>query len=83
MATFYITFGSRYHSEVHPKLGARPELPDGWLTVEAETENEARTIVFDSIGPAWAFLYDKAPSRRLFRAGHLGSLQQALAHHRG
>lgn len=84
MATFYITFGQRYRRETHPQLGARPELPDGWLTVEADGYGQARYQVHRLIDGHYSDLLHEAkfdPS--FYPAGHLGTLQQALAHHRG
>lgn len=85
MATFYLTFGQKYRREVHPQLGARPELPDGWLTVEAETEADAQTIVVMTLDWNWSDLRQAHDTDMLFffPAGNLGTLQQALAHHHG
>lgn len=82
MVTCYLTFGQRYRTEPHPQLGARPELPDGWLTIEAEDVMEAARIAHMALGTAWASVSEQCQPE-FYPAGHLGTLQQALAHHRG
>ena len=58
MKNFYVTFGSKYRSVGHPK--ARYIHPDGYVTVIAENEEEARKIVMLEFGNHWASMYDDA-----------------------
>lgn len=46
----------QYAREEHPSLLVAH--PDGWLTVYAEDELDARRIVCTHIGGAWAFIYE-------------------------
>jgi hypothetical protein len=70
MTNFYVTFGQQYAREPHPTCpGAHP---DGWLQVEAGTEDAARQLVTDVIGRHWAFIYDERPSLALFSRGCIG-----------
>lgn len=52
---FYLTFGVKYRNEVHPYwVGADP---DGWVLIEAETEDAARALAVQYLDKYWAFLY--------------------------
>lgn len=54
---FRFTFGVQYSHEPHPYwAGAHP---DGWLTVLAADEDEARAMVRPYIGNVYAFSYPK------------------------
>lgn len=58
LQNFYVTFGMMYRYEKHPHWsGAHP---DGWLWVQAEDEEQARALVAQYIGNAYAFMYDAA-----------------------
>ena len=64
MSEFRVTFGQRFRHEHHPafiagQLDFEPD-PDGWLTIVAEYESEARATAVALLGQAWAFLY-RAP----------------------
>lgn len=55
MARFYVTFGTRYAREDHPKV---PSLhPDGVLEIEAKNEVEARAIAFAHLDRFWSVCY--------------------------
>ena len=80
MTVFYLTFGDKYAREPHPVLGARPDLPNGWLTVTAPTMGEARAKVADLIGDAWCDVYDPDDMRTdYYPAGNLGPIEDAVA----
>lgn len=55
MAEFRVTFGDIYRNNKHPKVGWAH--PDGYVTVEAKDEDEARLKIFALLGPHWAFLW--------------------------
>lgn len=79
MKTFYITFGVKYLYEPHRTLGLNPALPDGWATIEAEDEYEARVALRDLIDNEYAFLYDEQPSQaKYFKLGHLGDIREMV-----
>ena len=52
---FRVTFGRRYLTEEHPTF---PEAhPDGWFSILAANEDQARQRAFGWFGQAWAFIY--------------------------
>ena len=55
MSEFRVTFGVRYRHEPHPVLPKAD--PDGYITVVADSEPQARSYLFEHIGRAWAFIY--------------------------
>lgn len=57
MNTYYATLGVQYKHEPHPVLTASQANPDGWLEVQAQTEERAREIIHAVLGSAYAFLY--------------------------
>lgn len=75
MNRFTITFGVRYHQELHP---VSPLLinPNGYVTVLADTEEEAREIVCSNFGMAWAFLYEenRGVNAEYYPLGNLATL---------
>lgn len=53
---WFVTFGQRYRIEEHPFLpGAHP---DGWVTIIADTMDEARQKAFEALGQHWSMIYD-------------------------
>ena len=78
---WYVTFGSKYRYEEHPTLGHRPDLPDGYLTVEADSRAEATRQVVDLIDIYYCSLYPMGPDdgRRHYPLGDLGPLADAVA----
>jgi hypothetical protein len=67
MSEFYFTFGQRYATELHPQGGH----PDGWFTVEAETEDAARIKMQERCGKKWATSYSEKPDLKTFPRGEL------------
>lgn len=55
MAEYRLTFGHRFAREPHPTFPAAH--PDGWVTIIADTWEQARRFAFDHFGQSWAFLY--------------------------
>ena len=72
MVDTFITFGQKYSYEPHPTF---PKAhPDGWLRVTADSYEVARQIVFQVLGPAFAFDYTEEyflNSRHLYPRGEL------------
>lgn len=55
MGLYYVTFGTRYAHEEHPKV---PSIhPDGVLEIEAKTFAEARAIAFAHLDRFWSVAY--------------------------
>ena len=52
---YRFTFGQKYRREEHPTFPAAH--PDGYVTVIATDESQARNAVVGLIGTAWAFCY--------------------------
>lgn len=52
---FYVTFGQRYRHEAHELFPVAH--PDGYLVLEAETEDLAREGAFKLCKAHWAFMY--------------------------
>lgn len=50
---FNVTFGMRYRREDHD----RGWHPDGWVTIVADSYEEARVIAWEECAP-WGFIYD-------------------------
>lgn len=55
MAEWFVTFGQRYRTETHPVFA--DAHPDGWVTIVADSEEQARRVAFGLLGRQWAFLY--------------------------
>lgn len=55
MAEYAVTFGQQYRNDPHPRV--KYAHPDGWLTIKASDEVEAREKAFAHLGINWAFLY--------------------------
>lgn len=51
---FFVTFGTQYRREPHPKVNYAD--PDGFLVIEAANEGEARQKAFAELGPYWSML---------------------------
>ena len=79
MSTWIVTFGQKYRREPHSVIGMDSRLPDGWLTVEADTRGAAVREVQSLIGAAYAFLYEADEiDAGFFPLGNLGALQDAV-----
>jgi hypothetical protein len=81
LTEFRVTFGQRYRREYHPsfiagRIDFEPD-PDGWVTVLAPHENDARQLIWDRLHNGWAFLYlmptmdENASAWELYPAGEL------------
>jgi hypothetical protein len=73
---YYVTLGLQYKHEPHPVLPRERSNPGGFLIVRADSEREAREMVQNVIGLAYANLYTEAD----FQRGHhpLGCLGEIL-----
>lgn len=52
---FYLTVPTRFSRDEHPQ-GLHP---DGWVRINADTEEEARQKAFQNFKDKWAFIYDE------------------------
>lgn len=76
MKTFYVTFGQKYRHEPHPVL---PEAhPDGYLAIEADTEEQARAKAFELTGGKFAFMYQTEPERAFYPLGEIDRVTAVL-----
>lgn len=55
---FAVTFGQQYPREPHPRLPVAHR--DGWLTINADNEGQAREMAYEALGTAWSFIYTEA-----------------------
>lgn len=71
MSEFYVTFGSQYSYQPHPRFAIAH--PDGWLTIVARGEEEARALAFDQLGERYSFIYgeDDKPTLGMYPRGEL------------
>lgn len=71
MPKFAVTFGTKYNHEAHPTLGL--VCPDGYITILADSYEEARETVNGILGDAFAFMYDEEhwPEERFVPMGEL------------
>jgi hypothetical protein len=53
LKTFFLTVGQKYRRETHPS-GLHP---DGWVEIEARTQDEAHEIAVKTFGERWSSLY--------------------------
>lgn len=79
MSTYYLTFGQKHYREPHPVLGLDPRLPDGYMSIEAAHQVEARLWLFEHLGNVYAFLYDEQPLKMFAPRGCLGDVKAAVA----
>jgi len=75
MPKYYVTFGLRYAAETHPHV---PGInPDSYVEVEAISELDARTDVFNIFGDKWAFIYsEKNFNKDSFPNGKFATLDE-------
>lgn len=59
VANWYLTFGVQYAREPHP-FGPKGGNPNGFVTVKAQSEAEARDQVMGLIGTKWSMLYSES-----------------------
>ena len=62
MSTFYVTFGAD-HEATASWIDRK-----GWLEIEAETEQEAREMVFELLGSSWSFMSLRKPTHPAYTA---------------
>lgn len=67
MKEFFFTFGQKYRMESHPQGGH----PDGYFTIVAPDEEQAREAMFKECGPAWSHNYAERPSLDRYPRGEL------------
>lgn len=72
MKRYYLTFGQKYRQNLHPLAvnGIYPH-PDGWVTIEADTYDEAKEIAYVTFGVHWSFIYTLEPDVGMFPRGEL------------
>lgn len=70
---FYFTFGVQYRHVLHPVFPSA-QLTDGYITVEAPSENQARGMMWGLCGNRWAFVYPTPPSPVFQPLGELGRI---------
>jgi hypothetical protein len=55
VSEYYVTFGIQYERVKHPLF---PEAhPDGWVTIEAPSIEDAYTIAFEHLDIHFGFIY--------------------------
>lgn len=52
MSEFRVTFGQKYLRETHPMWAGAS--PDGWLSIDADSHDEARGAAVRMLGTAWS-----------------------------
>jgi hypothetical protein len=76
MGEYRVTFGQRFRRDPHPRFPAAH--PDGYVTIHAADEHDARRLVVANLGGEWAFLYgpnmDPQDGERLYPMGELAVL---------
>lgn len=75
MSEFRLTFGQQYRREPHPTFAAAH--PDGWVTIVADTFEQARELVVREFGERWSGLYDPEDQDglELYPLGELARLE--------
>ena len=81
--SFFLTFGVQYkrrppeawdgYGDPHPR---HPNFVDGngFVRIEAPTEDRARALAIEHFGTAWAFLNESAPEPQYAPLGELGTI---------
>lgn len=84
MNTYIVTFGQKHRKDAHPVLGLTAH-PDGFMTIERETENEARLWLRESIDDEYSmiypsdYFYDVLSGSHLYPFGHIGNIEKIIA----
>lgn len=75
MPKYYVTFGLKYATETHPHV---PGInPDSYVEVDAISELDARTEVFNIFGDKWAFIYNESKfNKDSFPRGKFATLEE-------
>ena len=83
LTKYAITFGQKYRHEPHPVLGMDARLPDGYMTLWAESEIAARQWLVDNIDNAYCSIDDEAhfvaETAAHYPLGHLGDVKARVA----
>jgi hypothetical protein len=75
---FYLTFGVQYPSVPHPKWAGADK--DGWVTIEATSDEQARELALAHFGNHWSMIYpekyfpEEYNKRRYYPKGQLALL---------
>ena len=68
MNSYYVTFGNKYRTEPHPS--GIVVNPDGYVTIRAESTNDAYSIALKHFGFNWgAMHYNKETVDKPFPVG--------------
>ena len=82
LTKYAITFGQKYRHEPHSVLGMDARLPDGYMTLWAESEIAARQWLVDNIDNAYCSIDDEAhfvaEAAAHYRLGRLGDVRGRL-----
>lgn len=73
---YKVTFGTRYRGEPHPHFA--PAHPDGWVTIRARNEWEARRVAHIILSDKWSGMYEDELRESEFPLGELAAIN-ALA----
>ena len=68
MSTFFVTFGAD-HEAAASWIDRK-----GWLEIEAETEQQAREMVFELLDRQWSFMSPRKPTHPAYTLGALAVL---------
>lgn len=83
LTKYAITFGQKYRHEPHPALGMDARLPDGYMTLWAESEIAARQWLVANIGNAYCSIDDEAhfvaEAAAHYPLGRLGDVRGRVA----
>lgn len=63
-ARFYVTFGVQFKHEPHPRSSIEG-LGEGYVTIVAANEDQARALAFKHFGRHWAFIYPEHDKQRV------------------
>lgn len=72
---FYLTFGQKYRDTPHEVRPDLPIHPDGYYTVEAESEEQAREWAFEIFGDKWSHMR-KEVDETYFPRGSIGLIKE-------
>lgn len=83
LTKYAITFGQKYRHEPHPALGMDARLPDGYMTLWAESEVAARQWLVANIDNAYCSIDDEAhfvaEASARYQLGCLGDVKVRVA----
>ena len=83
LTKYAITFGQKYRHEPHPALGMDARLPDGYMTLWAESEIAARQWLVANIDNAYCSIEHEAhfvaETAARYQLGCLGDVKARVA----